>query len=166
MKFKIGDRVIVTGGKDKGIKSVIVALLPRLNRVIVKDANLYVKHIKPLMDRPGEKVRRERALPVAKIAVLNDKDQADRLAYRLTADGKKERYFKKSGAAAIIEKAEKAMKADIKAKKKEARKAKKTRTSDAELMAKEAIKADQKAAKKASTKTGKVTRVRKTQDKG
>lgn len=166
MKFKVGDRVLVTAGKDKGMKSVIVALLPREDKVIVKDANLYVKHVKPFMDKPGEKVRRERAMSVAKIAILNDKDQADRLAIRVTADGKKERFFKKSGQLAAIEKVEKAVKIDAKAKK-SAKKA----TSDSEKLAgnklaQEAIRAEQKAIKKATAKASKVTRVRKTQDKG
>ena len=49
------------------------------------------------MDRPGEKTRRERPMSVAKVAILNDKDQADRIAYKMTADGKKERVFKKTG---------------------------------------------------------------------
>jgi len=165
MKFKVGDRVIVTAGKDKGKKSVIVALLPKQNKVIVKDVNMYFKHVKPFMDRPGEKTRRERALPVAKIAILNDQDQADRLAYRLTADGKKERIFKKTGQVAQVEELKKAVKADKKAKKRS--KAKETKEKKAvSNKAIEAIEADKKAAQKAVSKANKVTRVRKTQDKG
>lgn len=97
MKFKIGDKALVTSGKDKGKKSEIIAVFPARDEVLVKDINLYVKHIKPMMDRKGEKVRRERAMSVAKVAILNDKDQADRIAYQATADGKKERIFKKTG---------------------------------------------------------------------
>ena len=97
MKLKIGDKVLVTAGKDKGKKSEIIAVYPAEDKILVKDVNLYFKHIKPLMDRPGEKVRRERSMSVAKVAILNDKDQADRIAYKVTADGKKERIFKKTG---------------------------------------------------------------------
>ena len=97
MKFKIGDKVLVTAGKDKGKKSEIIAVFPKEDKVTVKDVNLYFKHIKPMMDRKGEKVRRERPMSVAKVAILNDKDQADRIAYQLTASGSKERIFKKTG---------------------------------------------------------------------
>ncbi len=97
MKFKVGDKVLVTSGKDKGKKSEISAVFPAINKVLVKDVNLYFKHVKPFMDKPGEKRRSERPLSVAKIAILNDKDQADRIAYQVAADGKKERIFRKTG---------------------------------------------------------------------
>jgi len=97
MKLKIGDKVLVTAGKDKGKKSEVIAVYPTLEKVLVKDVNMYVKHVKPFMDRKGEKTRKERPISVAKVAILNDKDQADRIAYRVTADGKKERIFKKTG---------------------------------------------------------------------
>ena len=97
MKLKIGDKVLVTAGKDKGKKSEVIAVFPKENKVAVKDVNLYFKHIKPMMDRKGEKIRRERPMSVAKVAILNDKDQPDRVAYKVTASGSKERVFKKSG---------------------------------------------------------------------
>jgi len=96
MKFKVGDHVLVTAGKDKGKKSTIVKVLPKPNKVIVKDVNMYVKHIKPYGDKPGEKVRRERALDLAKIAILNDKDQVDRIGFKVSK-GSKQRIFKKTG---------------------------------------------------------------------
>lgn len=97
MKLKVGDKVLVTSGKDKGKKSEIVAVFPAKDTVLVKDVNLYFKHVKPFMDKPGEKIRKERPLSVAKVAILNDQDKADRIAYKATADGKKERIFKKTG---------------------------------------------------------------------
>lgn len=97
MKLKIGDKVLVTAGKDKGKKSEIIAVFPASDKVLVKDVNMYFKHVKPFMDRKGEKTRKERPMSVAKVAILNDKDQADRIAYQVTADGKKERIFKKTG---------------------------------------------------------------------
>ncbi|HNV45216.1 50S ribosomal protein L24 [Candidatus Woesebacteria bacterium] len=168
MKFKIGDRVLITAGKDKGKKSVIVGLLPKQNKVIVKDVNLYYKHVKPFMDKPGEKRYSERPLPLAKVAILNDQDQVDRLAYRRTADGQKERFFKKTGQLAKVEKVEKAVKEDKKAKK-IAKKSKKEETAiveDSQKLAQEAIKVEKKSAKKATSKLTKITRIRKTQDKG
>lgn len=98
MKFKVGDTVIVTGGKDKGVKSTIVKVLPKEHKVIVKDANKYVKHVKPMGNRAGEKINIERALPLAKIAIINNKDQVDRIGYKIEKSGEKVRIFKKTGA--------------------------------------------------------------------
>jgi len=110
MKLKIGDKVLVTAGKDKGKKSEIIAVFPTLDKVVVKDVNMYFKHVKPMMDRKGEKTRRERPMSVAKVAILNDKDQADRIAYKVTENGKKERIFKKTGQLIKTEKVAKAKK--------------------------------------------------------
>ena len=97
MKFKVGDKVIVTTGKDKGKKSEIVKLLLKKDAVIVKDANFYTKNVKPYAGKAGEQVRRERALSLGKIAILNDKGEPDRIGYKVTKDGRKERIFKKTG---------------------------------------------------------------------
>lgn len=98
MKFKVGDIVLVTGGKDKGKQGKIVKVLPLLNRVIVEGVNMYVKHIKPFAGRPGDKVKRERALPTANVAILNpDTKKTDRIGYTIAKDGTKARIFKKTG---------------------------------------------------------------------
>ena len=97
MKFKVGDKVLVTSGKDKGKKEEIVKVFPVENKVIVKGANMYSKHIKPIGDKSGDRVRRERPLPVAKIAILNDKGKVDRIGYQVAKDGTKQRVFKKTG---------------------------------------------------------------------
>src|SRR3546814_15597346 len=59
-KFKVGDKVIITGGKDKGMSGQISKVLPQLERVVVSGANLYTKHVKPAQGRSGEKVRLDR----------------------------------------------------------------------------------------------------------
>lgn len=104
MKFTIGDKVIITAGKDKGKKGEIVKTFPKKGTVLVKDINVYAKHVKPYAGKPGEIVRRERPLPTAKIAILNEKDQADRIGYKVTKDGKKERIFKKTGTVISVKK--------------------------------------------------------------
>lgn len=97
MKFKVGDKVIVTTGKDKGLKSEIVELLLKKDAVIVKGANFYTKNVKPYAGKAGEQVRKERPLSFGKIAILNDKGEQDRIGYKVTKDGRKERVFKKTG---------------------------------------------------------------------
>lgn len=97
MKYKVGDKVIVTAGKDKGKVGEILVTNPEKATVVVKDVNMYVKHVKPFNGRPGEKVRKERALPTANIAIVNEKGKADRVGYKVAKDGTKVRMFKKTG---------------------------------------------------------------------
>ncbi len=95
MKFKVNDQVIVTSGKDKGRKSKIIQVLPAKNQVLVEGVNMYTRHVRKMMGRPGEIIRRERPLPTAKVAIINDKGQADRVGY-VVEDGVKKRMYKKT----------------------------------------------------------------------
>lgn len=66
-KFKKGDIVLVTGGKDKGKTGQIMQIFPKKDSVIVKGANLYKKHVKPTQNTEGGMVSRERPLSTGKI---------------------------------------------------------------------------------------------------
>jgi len=99
MKFKVGDKVKVTSGKDKGKLSSIVKVIPKKNTVVVEGVNMYVKHVKPMGGRSGDKLSVERALSTAKIALVNDTGEVDRIGYKVAKDGSKTRVFKKTGAA-------------------------------------------------------------------
>ncbi|MBD3279096.1 MAG: 50S ribosomal protein L24 [Candidatus Pacebacteria bacterium] len=97
MKFKVGDKVLVTAGKDKGKKSVITQVLPKKEQVVVKDVNMYVRHVRAVADKPGEKRRLPRPLATAKIAILNDQGEPDRIGYQVDKKGHKTRIYKKTG---------------------------------------------------------------------
>ncbi|MDQ3008497.1 MAG: 50S ribosomal protein L24 [bacterium] len=98
MKFKAGDQVQVTAGKDKGKKATIIKVLPRQERVIVEGVNMYVKHRKPIGDRPGEKLTLPRPLHTASVAIINNDGKPDRIGYKVLKDGNKVRVFRKTGA--------------------------------------------------------------------
>lgn len=97
MKFKVGDQVLVTGGKDKGKKGPIIKVIPATEKVVVEGANHYTKHVKPTQGKAGERVSYPRALPTSNVAILNDKGQVDRIGYNVGKDGEKVRIFKKTG---------------------------------------------------------------------
>jgi len=98
MKFKVNDNVEVTSGKDKGKHGKSTRVLPKDDTVVVSGVNMYVKHIKPAQGRAGERVRKERPLATAKVAIMNpDTGKADRIGYKVGKDGKKVRVFKKTG---------------------------------------------------------------------
>ncbi len=97
MKFKVGDEVIVTSGKDKGLRAKIMAVLPGLNKVMVQGANMYTRHMKPMSGKAGERVRKERPLDTAKVAIWNEELKApDRIGYQVEK-GDKVRVYKKTG---------------------------------------------------------------------
>ncbi|MCA9369677.1 MAG: 50S ribosomal protein L24 [Pseudomonadales bacterium] len=97
MKLRVGDNVIVTAGKDKGVKSEITRVIPKSNKVVVRGVNMYVKHTKPMMGRSGERTRTERPLSTAKVAILNQEGAPDRVGYVVDKKGVKQRIFKKTG---------------------------------------------------------------------
>lgn len=97
MKFRVGDTVIVTGGKDKGQQAKILRVVPQDGTVVVQGVNMYTRHFKPLMGQPGRRERKERPLPTSKIAIFNpETNKADRVGYQLV-EGKKVRIYKKTG---------------------------------------------------------------------
>ncbi len=99
MKLKVNDKVLVTAGKDKGLTGVVKRVYPKLNKVLVEGVNKYTKHIKPMQGRSGDKIKVERPLHTASVAIINDKGEADRVGYKIAKDGSKIRIFKKTGKA-------------------------------------------------------------------
>ncbi|PIS17845.1 50S ribosomal protein L24 [Candidatus Collierbacteria bacterium CG17_big_fil_post_rev_8_21_14_2_50_45_7] len=74
-KFKKGDIVLVTAGKDKGKIGEITKVLPKSDAVVVKGANMYKKHVKPTQNTEGGMVSRERPLSTGKISHVQDGKQ-------------------------------------------------------------------------------------------
>jgi large subunit ribosomal protein L24 len=71
-KFKKGDVVLVTAGKDKGKSGKILKVFPKKDSVIVEGANMYKKHVKPTQNTQGGMVAKERALSTGKITHVQD----------------------------------------------------------------------------------------------
>ena len=71
MKFKLGDTVKVTLGKDRGRTGTIEKILPKKNEIIVKGINIYKKHLKPQgQDKPGGIIEIAKPLNLAKIILI------------------------------------------------------------------------------------------------
>lgn len=97
MKLRVGDTVRVVAGKSKGLTGPIMQVNAVNDTVIVKDANKYTRHIKPMGGQDGRKAELERPLSTAKVAIINDKGEVDRIGYSVAKDGTKTRIFKKTG---------------------------------------------------------------------
>lgn len=90
MKFKRGDSIIVTIGKDKGRKGKIEKIFPKDGVVLVPGINMYKRHMKKRDDKnPGGIIDKSRPLAVSKIALICPKcNQMTRIGFLLTNDGK------------------------------------------------------------------------------
>ena len=107
MKLRVGDKVLVTTGKDKGKQGLVKVVKPARNSVVVEGVNKTVKHKKPLMGQAGERVVIEKPIAVSKLAILNQAGEADRIGFKLLKDGSKVRVFRKSGGLVDTAKSEK-----------------------------------------------------------
>ncbi|HTK03586.1 MAG TPA: 50S ribosomal protein L24 [Alphaproteobacteria bacterium] len=70
LKFKIGDTVKITAGKDHGREAKIELVLPKENKVVIPGVNMYKKHVKGTGENKGGIYDLPRALGFGKIALL------------------------------------------------------------------------------------------------
>lgn len=98
MKIRVGDKVEVIAGKDKGKQGEVLQTLPKQNRVIVEGVNMVTKHIKPSQQDPeGGIITREAPIHVSNVAYYDEKAKSiSKIGYEFV-DGKKVRVAKKSG---------------------------------------------------------------------
>lgn len=94
-KFKKGDKVLVTSGRDKGKTGEITRILTKVGKVIVAGIAVYKKHVKATQNSTGGIRPMERPISFAKIALLEG-DKPVRVGLVRTAK-KHARISKKSG---------------------------------------------------------------------
>lgn len=70
LKFKTGDKVKVTSGKDKGQSGRIERLFSKASTVTIAGINIYKKHVKGMPGRKGGIFDIPRPLPFSKIALI------------------------------------------------------------------------------------------------
>jgi large subunit ribosomal protein L24 len=76
MKLKVGDRVKVIAGKEKGKEGMIIRTLRKENRVIIEGLNLVKKHVKPSgEDQVGGIVEREAPIHVSNVKLVESKSK-------------------------------------------------------------------------------------------
>jgi len=99
MKIRVGDKVQVIAGKDKGKQGEVLQILRKQERVIVEGINVATKHIKPSQQDPdGGIVTREAPIHVSNVAVYDAKAKDITKVKYDFINGKKVRISKKSGA--------------------------------------------------------------------
>ena len=97
MKLKVGDKVVVISGKDKGKEGKIVKTLREQNRVVVEGVNVVKKHIKPNGQTAGSIVETEASIDASNVMIVDPKTgKATRIGHTIDKKGKKVRVAKKS----------------------------------------------------------------------
>lgn len=96
MSLKVGDKVIVIAGKEKGKEGKISSI--KNDRVVVEGVNLVKKHVKPNgQDQSGGIVEKEAALHISNVMIIDPKTKTrTRIAHEIDKDGKKVRISSKS----------------------------------------------------------------------
>jgi large subunit ribosomal protein L24 len=98
MHVKKGDTVVITAGKDKGKKGVILEAMPKQNRVLVEGVNMVTKHQKPNPKlQTGGIIQKEAPIHASNVMLFDKKSNSGtRVRYEIKND-KKVRVAVKSG---------------------------------------------------------------------
>ena len=98
MNFKVGDKVVVIAGKDKGKEGKIIKTLKNDNKVVVEGINMVTKHVKPsAQNENGGIIKVEAPIHASNVMILDPKTKKrTRIAHEIDENGKKHRTSVKS----------------------------------------------------------------------
>jgi large subunit ribosomal protein L24 len=104
MRVRKDDTVIVTSGKDRGKTGRVLRTEPGKQRVYVEGLNIVKRHTRPRSIRDTQKgeaggiIEQEAPIHVSNVMVVDPQDsQPSRVGIRLTDEGKRQRYLKRTG---------------------------------------------------------------------
>jgi large subunit ribosomal protein L24 len=98
LKFRKGDRVIITIGRDKGKSGEVLKVFPKENRAVVQGVNMVKRHQRPTAGSTGGIVEKEASIHLSNLAHVDPKDQKPtRVGFKFLEDGRKVRFAKRSG---------------------------------------------------------------------
>lgn len=98
-KIRKGDDVVVTAGRDKGKRGVVLRRLEN-QMLLVEGVNRVKRHTKanPMKNLVGGILEKEMPIHVSNVALFNPAMQkGDRVGVKVLEDGKKVRFFKSNG---------------------------------------------------------------------
>jgi large subunit ribosomal protein L24 len=96
-KILTGDEVVVISGRNKGSRGTVRKFMPEVDRVVVEGVNIVKKHVKQGRARQSGIVEVEAPFHVSNVMLVDPKTgEPTRVGVRRNADGKNERYSKKT----------------------------------------------------------------------
>ncbi len=101
MNIRKDDTVAVITGDDAPVVARVLRVMPKEGKVVVEGVNRVYKHLRPSRRNPqGGRLSKEMAIDVSNVQLYCQQCRRGvRLGRRYTADGQKERYCRKCGAA-------------------------------------------------------------------
>lgn len=97
MKLKVGDKVVVISGADKGKEGKIIKTLRSENKVIVEGVRIVKKHQKPTGNNSGGILEIEAPIDASNVMIIDPKTKkGTRIGYTTDKNGKKVRISTKS----------------------------------------------------------------------
>ena len=96
-KFKKGDTVIVTAGRDKGKTGEIMRVVPGQQRLYVRGVNVVKRHTRPTQNSPGGIVEKESGIHISNVSHIDPKDdKPTRVGFKVIEGDRKVRFAKRS----------------------------------------------------------------------
>ena len=98
-RIRKGDEVVVISGRDKGKRGTVLRRVDA-EFVVVEGINRVKKHTRPnpMKGVTGGIVDKDMPIHISNVALVNPATQkADRIGFKLLADGRKVRVFKSNG---------------------------------------------------------------------
>lgn len=97
-KIVKGDEVLVIAGRNKGERGTVRQYIVESDRVVVEGVNIVKKHMKQGRARQAGIIQVEAPLHVSNVMLVEPgTDEPTRVGVRKNADGKNERFSKKTG---------------------------------------------------------------------
>jgi large subunit ribosomal protein L24 len=96
-RIRKGDTVVVITGRDKGKTGEVIGVLPKENRAVVRGINVVRRHQKQTAREQGGIVTKELPIHMSNIALTDDSGKPTKVGFRVTDDGRKVRFAKRTG---------------------------------------------------------------------
>ena len=73
MKVRVGDKVRILAGKDRGKEGKVIVTLKKKDKVVVEGINIIKKHMKPTQNSEGGIISVEAPIHVSNVKVIDGK---------------------------------------------------------------------------------------------
>ena len=95
-RIRRDDEVVVTAGRDKGMRGKVIRVLPARGRVLVAKANMIKRHTRPSQAGKGGIIEKEAPMAISNVAYYCPNCKAGvRLGVKMLDDGRKVRVCRK-----------------------------------------------------------------------
>lgn len=97
-RIRRDDEVVVSTGRDKGVRGKVIRVLPEKGKVLVSKVNMVKRHTRPTQNSAGGIIEREAPLALSNVSFYCPSCKTGvRLGAKTLEDGRKVRTCRKCG---------------------------------------------------------------------